>query len=67
MTALASLVASWRAEPDRPIADFGLSIVLFESRPHWSAGDESEPLSEYDLRFVGDGDLPQEPQQVFPV
>ena len=45
MTPLASLLASWRAEPDRPIADFGLSIVLLESRPHWSAGDERAPLS----------------------
>ena len=64
MTPLASLVASRRAEPDRPIADFGLSIVLLESRLHWSAGEERAPLSEYDLRFVGDGDLPQQPQQV---
>ena len=64
MTPLASLLASWRAEPDRPIADFGLSIVLLESRPHWSVGDERAPLNEYDLRFVGDGDLPQQPQQV---
>ena len=64
MTALASWLESWRAEPDRPIVDFGLSIVLLESRPHWSVGDERAPLSEYDLRFLGDGDLPEEPQQV---
>ena len=64
MTALASLLASWRAEPDRPIAEFGLSIVLLDSRTHWSAGEERAPLSEYDLRFVGNGDLPQQPQQV---
>jgi hypothetical protein len=64
MTALASLVASWRAEPDRPIADFGLSIVLLDSRPNWSVGAERAPLSEYDRRFVSDRDLPQQPQQV---
>ena len=64
MTALASLVASWRAEPERPIADFGLSIVLLDSCPHWPAGDERAPLSEYDLRFLGDGDLPEQTQQV---
>ena len=64
MTALASLLASLRAEPDRPIADFGLSIVLLDSRPHWSVGEERAPLNEYDLRFLGDSDLRQEPQQV---
>jgi hypothetical protein len=64
MTALASLLQSWRAEPGRPIADFGLSIVLLDSRPHWSAGEERAPVSEYDLRFVGDGDLPELGQQV---
>jgi hypothetical protein len=64
VTGLASLLASWRADPDRPIAEFGLSIVLLDNRPNWSAGDERAPLSEYDLRFVGNGDLPQQPQQV---
>src|SRR5262245_43186165 len=64
MTALASLLASWRAQPDQPFADLGLSIVLLDSCPHWSAGDEREPLNQYDLCFVGDGDLPQQPQQV---
>jgi hypothetical protein len=64
MTALASLLEAWRADPDRAIADSGLSIVLLDSRPHWPAGNERAPLSEYDLRFVGDHDLSQQPQQV---
>jgi hypothetical protein len=57
MSALLSRLAAWRAEPTEPVAMFGLGIVRHDGALSWKLGDEREPLSEFDLRFIVEDDL----------